>query len=124
DEKFLIWYSGEEERQLRLSSVMKIVPGQKTISFKRQLQPEKECQSFSLIYANGERSLDLICKDKGQAESWILGLRVLISRSNNSRPLSSLRSHRGAQSCVSSLAGFLRRKYNLGLSEDAAKFSK
>ncbi|KAL5574147.1 hypothetical protein UlMin_023744 [Ulmus minor] len=149
DEKFLIWYSGEEERQLRLSSVMKIVPGQKTISFKRQLQPEKESQSFSLIYANGERSLDLvrsvlftsckvnfsvliviisfpekICKDKGQAESWILGLRVLISRSNNSRPLNSLRSHRGAQSCVSSPAGFLRRKYNLGLLEDAAEFSQ
>jgi hypothetical protein len=31
DEKYLIWYSGEEERQLRLSSVITIVRGQITV---------------------------------------------------------------------------------------------
>ncbi|PON75013.1 Rho GTPase activating protein [Parasponia andersonii] len=124
DEKFLIWYSGQEERQLRLSSVEKIIPGQKTVSFQRQLQPEKESHSFSLIYANGERSLDLICKDKEQADAWILGLRVVTSRCHHSRPFNSLRSRRAAQSCISSPAGFIRRKYNLGLSEDTAEFSE
>lgn len=95
DEKFLIWYSGQREKQLRLSSVTKIVTGQRTvcskcdflmwillvilhhtdalfiymlvnylwqINFQRQLQPDRELQSFSLIYANGECSLDLVIK--------------------------------------------------------------
>ncbi|XP_058098174.1 PH, RCC1 and FYVE domains-containing protein 1 isoform X2 [Magnolia sinica] len=60
DEKVLIWYSGKEEKLLKLNSVTKIIPGQRTVNFQRQLQPEKECQSFSLVYANGERSLDLV----------------------------------------------------------------
>ncbi|XP_015879928.3 PH, RCC1 and FYVE domains-containing protein 1 [Ziziphus jujuba] len=124
DEKFLIWYSGQNERQLRLSSVTKIIPGQKTVSFQRQLQPEKESQSFSLVYANGERSLDLICKDRVQADSWILGLRVVISRCHHPRPFNSWRGCRGVQSCVNSPAGVIRRKCNLGLLEDGSEFSQ
>ncbi|OMP05215.1 Zinc finger, FYVE-type [Corchorus capsularis] len=124
DEKYLIWYSGQEERQLRLSSVMKIVTGQKTVNFQRQLQPDREQQSISLIYANGERSLDLICKDKAQADSWFVGLRAVISRYNNCRSISTLRSRRGAQSCISSPAGFIRRKHNLGLLEDNNQLSQ
>ncbi|PON93631.1 Regulator of chromosome condensation (RCC1) family with FYVE zinc finger domain-containing protein [Trema orientale] len=46
--------------------------------FQRYPQPEKEYQSFSLIYSN--RSLDLICKDKDEAEVWLAALRALISR--------------------------------------------
>ncbi|XP_022759394.1 PH, RCC1 and FYVE domains-containing protein 1 [Durio zibethinus] len=124
DEKYLIWYSGQEERQLRLSSVMKIVTGQKTANFQRHHQPEKEQQSISLIYANGERSLNLICKDKEQADSWFVGLRAVISRCNNGRSITALRSCRGAQSCISSPAGFIRRKHNLGLLENKSQFSQ
>ncbi|XP_076914924.1 PH, RCC1 and FYVE domains-containing protein 1-like [Bidens hawaiensis] len=40
----------------------------------------KEYQSFSLIY--DDRSLDLICKDKDEAEVWFSGLKALISRGN------------------------------------------
>lgn len=32
DEKYLIWYSGQEERQLKLSSVITVVRGQITVS--------------------------------------------------------------------------------------------
>ncbi|XP_015579305.1 PH, RCC1 and FYVE domains-containing protein 1 isoform X1 [Ricinus communis] len=124
DEKYLIWYSGQEEKQLKLSSVMKIVTGQRTVNFQRQLQPDKEHQSFSLIYAKGERSLDLICKDKAQADSWFIGLRAVISRCHRSRPLTALRSHRSAQSCVNSPAGYFRRKHNLGILEDDKEFSQ
>ncbi|XVF71022.1 hypothetical protein PTKIN_Ptkin12aG0001300 [Pterospermum kingtungense] len=124
DEKFLIWYSGQEERQLRLSSVMKIVTGQKTVNFQRQLQPDKEQQSISLIYANGERSLDLICKDKAQADTWFVGLRAVISRCHNCSSITGVRSCRGAQSCISSPVGFIRRKHNLGLVEDKNQFSQ
>ncbi|XWS30621.1 hypothetical protein CRYUN_Cryun23aG0001500 [Craigia yunnanensis] len=124
DEKYLIWYSGQEERQLRLSSVMKIVTGQKTVNFQRQHQLDREQQSISLIYANGERSLDLICKDKAQADSWFVGLRAVISRCENCRSITALRSCRGPQSCISSPVGFIRRKHNLGLVEDKSQFSQ
>ncbi|KAH6816288.1 Regulator of chromosome condensation family protein [Perilla frutescens var. frutescens] len=79
DETTLNWYSHGSERQLTLSSVSRIIPGQRTPVFKRFLRPEKEYLSFSLIYNNGERSLDLICKDKVEAEIWLAGLKSLIS---------------------------------------------
>ncbi|KAJ9172918.1 hypothetical protein P3X46_016107 [Hevea brasiliensis] len=124
DEKYLIWYSGQEEKQLRLSSIMKIISGQRTFNFQRQLQPDKVHQSFSLIYANGERSLDLICKDKEQADSWFIGLRAVISRCQRHRPFTGLKSHTGALSCVNSPAGYIRRKHNLGILQDASELSQ
>ncbi|MFS7924460.1 putative chromatin regulator PHD family [Helianthus anomalus] len=78
DESILIWFSGKEEKQLRLSHVTRIVSGQRTPIFQRYPRPEKEYQSFSLIY--NDRSLDLICKDKDEAEVWFSGLKALISR--------------------------------------------
>ncbi|KAF8378430.1 hypothetical protein HHK36_029769 [Tetracentron sinense] len=80
DESLLIWYSGKEEKQLKLSHVSRIIPGQRTAIFQRYPRPEKEYQSFSLIY--NDRSLDLICKDKDEAEVWFVGLKALISRGN------------------------------------------
>lgn len=32
DESVLIWYSGKEEKQLKLSHVSRIIPGQRTVS--------------------------------------------------------------------------------------------
>lgn len=78
DESLLVWYSGNEEKHLRLSHVSRIIPGQRTPIFQRHPRPEKEYQSFSLIY--NDRSLDLICKDKDEAEVWFTGLKALISR--------------------------------------------
>lgn len=85
DETFLIWLSRGEERKLKLATVSKIIPGQRTTVFQRYLRPEKEYLSFSLIYNNGKRSLDLICKDKVEAEVWIAGLRTLISAGQGGR---------------------------------------
>jgi hypothetical protein len=48
--------------------------------FQRYPRPEKECQSFSLI--SHDRSLDIICKDKDEAEVWFAGLKTLITRSH------------------------------------------
>ncbi|KAL3620339.1 hypothetical protein CASFOL_035251 [Castilleja foliolosa] len=78
DESVLIWYSGKDEKQLKLSHVTRIISGQRTPIFQRYPRPEKEYQSFSLIY--NDRSLDLICKDKEEAEVWFSGLKALISR--------------------------------------------
>ncbi|KAI3464661.1 hypothetical protein Pfo_021324 [Paulownia fortunei] len=79
DETSLIWISSSGERSLKLASVSRIIPGQRTAVFQRYLRPEKEYLSFSLIYNDGKRSLDLICKDKVDAEIWIAGLKALIS---------------------------------------------
>ncbi|KZV26554.1 hypothetical protein F511_35888 [Dorcoceras hygrometricum] len=98
DETTLIWYSHKEERHLKLSSVLRILPGQRTPVFKRYLRPEKEYLSFSLIYNNGDRSLDLICKDKAESEIWLAGLKALISTGQ-------ARSKR-TRSDISDLAGF------------------
>ncbi|XP_027345845.1 PH, RCC1 and FYVE domains-containing protein 1-like [Abrus precatorius] len=81
DESLLLWYSGKEEKQLKLSTVSKIIPGQRTAIFHRYPRPEKEYQSFSLIY--NDRSLDLICKDKDEAEIWFVGLKALVARGNS-----------------------------------------
>ncbi|PUZ61429.1 hypothetical protein GQ55_4G275800 [Panicum hallii var. hallii] len=78
DETMLIWYTGKVEKQLRLNQVSRIIPGQRTAIFQRYPRPDKEFQSFSLIY--GHRSLDLICKDKDETEAWFVGLKALVSR--------------------------------------------
>ncbi|KAJ6774101.1 REGULATOR OF CHROMOSOME CONDENSATION [Salix purpurea] len=85
DEKTLIWISSGGERSLKLALISKIIPGQRTAVFQRYLRPEKDYLSFSLIYNNGKRSLDLICKDKVEAEVWIAGLKALISSSQGGR---------------------------------------
>lgn len=85
DETSLIWVSSTGERSLKLSSVSRIIPGQRTAVFQRYLRPEKDYLSFSLIYNNGKRSLDLICKDKVEAEVWIAGLKALISSGQGGR---------------------------------------
>uniref|UniRef100_A0A5B7B6B8 Uncharacterized protein n=1 Tax=Davidia involucrata TaxID=16924 RepID=A0A5B7B6B8_DAVIN len=85
DETTLIWYSHGEKRNLKLSSVSCIIPGQRTAVFRRYSCPEKEYLSFSLLYNNGERSLDLICKDKVETEVWLSGLKALISSKSRSR---------------------------------------
>ncbi|XP_010555025.1 PREDICTED: uncharacterized protein LOC104824622 [Tarenaya hassleriana] len=83
DETVLIWFSGKEEKHLKLFQVSRIISGQRTPIFQRYPRPEKEYQSFSLIY--NERSLDLICKDKDEAEVWFSGLKALISRFHQRR---------------------------------------
>ncbi|XP_050365194.1 PH, RCC1 and FYVE domains-containing protein 1-like [Argentina anserina] len=85
DESSLIWVSSSGERNLKLASVSRIIPGQRTAVFQRYLRPEKDYLSFSLIYNNGKRSLDLICKDKVEAEVWIAGVKSLISSGRGGR---------------------------------------
>ncbi|XP_002533468.2 PH, RCC1 and FYVE domains-containing protein 1 isoform X1 [Ricinus communis] len=90
DETTLIWLSRGEEKILNLSSVSRIIPGQRTAVFRRFLRPEKDYLSFSLLYNNGERTLDLICKDKVEAEVWLAGLKALIGRNRGRRTRSDI----------------------------------
>ncbi|KAJ7521607.1 hypothetical protein O6H91_19G061000 [Diphasiastrum complanatum] len=76
DEKALIWYSGKEQKQLRLNAVSRIIVRHHIAKFR---QFPKEYQLLSLIYGNDEHSLDLVCKDKQEAELWFVGLKALAS---------------------------------------------
>ncbi|MQL91819.1 hypothetical protein Taro_024434 [Colocasia esculenta] len=74
--------------------------------FQRYPRPEKECQSFSLIY--NDRSLDLICKDKDEAEVWFAGLKALISRGHQRKWRTESRSD-GVSSDANSPRTYTRR---------------
>ncbi|KAK9074860.1 hypothetical protein SSX86_003179 [Deinandra increscens subsp. villosa] len=121
DERTFIWFSGKEERRLQLSSVTSINRGHQTVS--RKLQPERACHSFSLTYMKNQAqcSLDLICKDKDQADSWFLGLKALISRCQHFRHL---KHQKQAQSCMNSPTSFIRRRYNLGFQKETTKMAQ
>ncbi|KQJ85411.1 PH, RCC1 and FYVE domains-containing protein 1 isoform X2 [Brachypodium distachyon] len=79
DESTLIWISDNTEKSLKLASVSRVLSGQRTLVFQRFLLPEKDHLSFSLIYNDGKRSLDLICKDKVETQVWFTCLNALIS---------------------------------------------
>ncbi|KAL7143776.1 hypothetical protein ABFS83_08G214800 [Erythranthe nasuta] len=114
DEKYMIWYSGQNEKQLKLSSIANIIHGQ---SSTKQVMLDKENRTcLSLIDANGKCSLQLICKDKVETESWFIGLRAVISRNYGNGSVKKLQ--RGTQSCINSPASFMRRKQNLVHSEE------
>lgn len=85
DETTLIWLSSGREKSIKLSWVSHIIPGQRTAVFRRYLRPDKDYLSFSLIYNYGKRSLDLICKDKVEAEVWIAGLTALVAAGKGGR---------------------------------------
>ncbi|XP_051122708.1 PH, RCC1 and FYVE domains-containing protein 1-like [Andrographis paniculata] len=83
DESALIWHHGKEEKFLELHCVLRIIPGQRTPVFQRYPQPDKEYLSFSLICE--DRSLDLICKDKEEAEVWFTSLKAIVGRGSSKK---------------------------------------
>ncbi|RCV16720.1 hypothetical protein SETIT_3G160900v2 [Setaria italica] len=88
DETTLVWYSHSKEKYLVLSSVSRIIPGQRTAVFRRFLHPEKDYLSFSLIYKKGQRSLDLVCKDQAEVEVWFSTLETLITSTSGRKSCS------------------------------------
>lgn len=50
DEKLLIWYAGKEEKQLKLSHVSRIIPGQRTVSL---FVPSNEMKKISSFFLRG-----------------------------------------------------------------------
>lgn len=114
DERTLIWLSGKEEMQLSLSAVSRIIPGQRTANFQRNPTPEKEYQSFSLIFGHDEQSLDLVCKDKDQAELWFVGLKALINGGQSHKLRVDTKSDGAMSSDGNSPISHMRKKYMVG----------
>ncbi|XP_024316784.1 PH, RCC1 and FYVE domains-containing protein 1 isoform X3 [Brachypodium distachyon] len=120
----LIWYSKEREKHLSLSYVSSVVLGQKTTKLLRLHWPEKESHSLSIIYKNGQCSLDLICKDREQVECWYLGLTALLSALYSPLLLVDSTSSRRINSCTSSPPSYIQQKSRLFSVHDTRKFTQ
>eukprot|EP00899_Mesostigma_viride_P002075 jgi/Mesvir1/11869/Mv00215-RA.3 len=96
----LIWQSPNSKRlrRLPLNIVEAIYHGQKTRVFKRFKGGTKDHLSFSLIYKNGQRSLDLVAKDEQELEVWVMVLRALTMDAMCARDQASGDAHRPATS--------------------------
>ena len=85
----LIWESSKKtDAAVLVSEISEIKLGQKTQNFKRNPLPEFESRSFSLIY--GGRSLDIVCKDRKEFQTWTTGLKVCCSCSPLATPSPSI----------------------------------
>ncbi|XP_062219931.1 PH, RCC1 and FYVE domains-containing protein 1-like [Phragmites australis] len=124
DERALIWYTKQREKRLSLSSVSSVVLGQKTTKLLRLHWPEKEFQSLSVIYKNGESSLDLVCKDRDQVECWYLGLTALISAPNTPLLLVNSTNSRRINSCTNSPPSYIQQRSRLFAADDSRNFTK
>lgn len=70
-----MWESSKKaDAAVLISQISEIKLGQKTQNFKRNPLPQFESRSFSLIY--GGRSLDIVCKDRKEFQTWTTGLMV------------------------------------------------
>ena len=56
-----------------------LTEGQQTTVFRRQSRPDFADVSFSLLYGSGSRgglrSLDIVCKDRKEYDTWVRGLK-------------------------------------------------
>jgi len=81
DNTKILWFSrgkSTKETQIPLDSVTEIKFGQQTANFHRHRAPELEKSSFSIIYENGHKTLDLIAKDPNEYRMWVEGLKSLL----------------------------------------------
>jgi len=77
----ILWFSrgkSPKETQISLDSVTELKLGQHSANFHRHRAPELEKSSFSIIYENGHKTLDLIAKDPNEYRMWIEGLKGLL----------------------------------------------
>ena len=81
DSHHLIWYSSSKKlgkSRIDLKEVECLQKGQLTASFKKHLQPRLASCSFSLIYGNNKKTLDVIAKNKSSYLIWTEGLLKII----------------------------------------------
>lgn len=75
-----MWESSKKvDAAVLISQISEIKVGQKTPNFKRNPLPQFETRSFSLIYGGG-RSLDIVCKDRKEFQTWTTGLMVGVAK--------------------------------------------
>merc|ERR1719389_1658744 len=87
DRKRLVWYSGAKRKDdsvVQLDEVSEIRLGQTTPVFLHYRLPMLEHLSFSLVYGkNGNKSLDLTCKDEFEFDLWVTGLKAIFYHVKN-----------------------------------------
>jgi len=77
----LVWYSRKKnvgETSVTIADMKEVLEGQQTEIFKQCTQSSLEKASFSIIYGNKMKTLDLVAKSHEEAKLWAKGLRGLI----------------------------------------------
>ncbi|XP_019854073.1 PREDICTED: ultraviolet-B receptor UVR8-like [Amphimedon queenslandica] len=73
----LMWESAKKmDAAVLISQITEIKTGQVTPVFLKNPIPQCEAVSFSLLYS--DRSLDIVCKDKKEFDTWTTALKALI----------------------------------------------
>ena len=88
DGTHLQWYSSSKKlgkSRIGLNQVIMLQKGQLTDTFKKHLQPRLASCSFSLIYGNGSKTLDVITKNKSAYSIWTKGLEAIIEYYQNTK---------------------------------------
>lgn len=83
DNQRMMWFSRTKRLKnttIFLSDIIELRPGQNTKTFARHPAPELAKSSFSIIYKNGKRTLDLIAKDPNEYRIWTTGLRAMLDK--------------------------------------------
>ncbi|KJE88637.1 hypothetical protein CAOG_00256 [Capsaspora owczarzaki ATCC 30864] len=78
------------ESSVLVAEISEVLKGQQTRVFQSNRMPEFEERSFSIVY-QGNRTLDIICKDRREHDVWISGLQALVNRATGDIDLSQLR---------------------------------
>jgi hypothetical protein len=80
DNRKLQWYSknkSQQETSIYIGAIEDVVTGQKTKHFQRYPAPELSSNSFSIIFDNGKKSIDVIAKNASDFALWTHGLSAL-----------------------------------------------
>lgn len=78
----LMWESAKKvDATVLISEITEMKMGQVTPIFQKNPLPQCEGVSFSLLYS--DRSLDIVCKDKKEFETWTVALQALLNGFND-----------------------------------------
>eukprot|EP01103_Thecamoeba_quadrilineata_P011479 TRINITY_DN2750_c0_g1_i2.p1 TRINITY_DN2750_c0_g1~~TRINITY_DN2750_c0_g1_i2.p1 ORF type:complete len:645 (+),score=95.05 TRINITY_DN2750_c0_g1_i2:12-1946(+) len=124
DNERLTWSSPKkksEESSVRIREVTELRLGQKTPVFQKRRVPQYEHLSFSLLY--GQRTLDIVCKDKKEFETWVKALKVLVSTNKIDSPRLNGLSVGHANSLPSETTQGLRQSLGLETDEECLQVS-
>lgn len=81
DNARLLWYSRKksiQETNILVSNIKDILEGQQTEVFRQCTQRTLEKASFSIVYGDKLKTLDLVAKSFEEAQLWVKGLKGLM----------------------------------------------
>jgi alpha-tubulin suppressor-like RCC1 family protein len=76
-----MWESKKMDSTVLISEITEIKYGQVTPVFLKN--PIRQCESFSFSLLYSDRSLDIVCKDRKEYDTWTTGIKALLDGFND-----------------------------------------